>query len=129
MLARHHDKKYDINKLIKACKKSGKVAVRKKAQDDAKLLGFATQSHILSFLSKGELEDLEHDNTAELNDGPDAGTTFDAYSFRVGPKYIYIAFYQRPNGVWIVKSFHEPRVGGRAPSLSHTPFAGLEELI
>jgi hypothetical protein len=107
----------------------GRVFVKKDAREDAKNFGFLTQSNILSFISVGVFEDLKHENTEHLDLGPDAGITFDAYTFRVGPKYVYFAFYKRQNSTWVIKSFHTPSHGEKAPSLSHTPFAMLEELL
>jgi hypothetical protein len=128
MVARHRTPFYKLSELVKACSLPGKVFVRKDAKEDAKSFGFDTQDRLLRFIANNVFEDLKHENTDELDFGQDVGTTFDAYLFRVGPKYVYFAFYKKQSGVWIIKSFHTPTVGESAPSLSHSPFAMLEEL-
>jgi hypothetical protein len=104
------------------------VHVTKKAKDDAKGFGFETETRIINFVSIGVFEEIKHDNTDVLDHDPDKGTPFDAYTFRIGPKYVYLAFYKRPNGVWIIKSFHIPQFGNRVLPLTHSPFKLLEGL-
>ena len=128
MVARSSGSYYKFADFICDCEVSGRVIIRKNALQDAKQFGFETQSRVLDFLSSGELEDLTHDNTECLDSGTDAGSPFDAYTFRIGPKCVYLAFYKRQNGVWVIKSFHSPDFGEKATSLSHTPFACLEVL-
>jgi hypothetical protein len=122
--------------LVKACralvKSKGapvKVYANKKVVSDATRFGLDNQSKIIDFVSGNVFPDLEHENTNELDsDHPDAGITFDAYYFRINPsQYIYFAFYKKPNGNWIIKSFHPPTKGPHAPPLCHTPFAMLKE--
>jgi hypothetical protein len=104
------------------------VRVRKQARADAKKFGFETDTRVIDFISLGVFEDIEFDNSGTLDHDPDRGTPFDAYIFRIGPKYVYFAFYQRQNGVWIIKSFHTPHVGEKAPQLSYSPFKLLDGL-
>lgn len=122
MVVRSRGPCYDISDLVKDCSTPGKVVVRKKARQDAKCYGFETQQRIIDFVSNDVFEDLEHQNTDVLDHEPDKGTAFDAYVFRIGPKYVYFAFFKRPNGMWVIKSFHPPQVGEHASPLSHTPF-------
>jgi hypothetical protein len=103
------------------------VRVSKQAKDDAKGFGFGTETRIIEFVSLGVFESIEHNNTDVLDHDPDKGSPFDAYIFRIGPtKHVYFAFYKRHNGVWIIKSFHLPTFGDKAPPLSHSPFKLLE---
>jgi hypothetical protein len=104
------------------------VFVRKTAREGAKHFGFETQTRIIGFVSTGVFEEIEHDNTDNLDFGPDLGIPFDAYIFKIGPKYVYFAFYKRPNDIWVIKSFHPPEKGGKAAPLSHSPFIALEGL-
>ncbi len=121
---------YDLEELIADCA-TNKVSVTKQAREDAKEhYSLMDQAQILDFLSMGDFknQELDHDSTDELDKGNDAGTTFDAYTFRMGlKKYVYFAFYRRRNGFWIVKSFHPPQKGKRTAVLSHTPFANFLE--
>jgi hypothetical protein len=126
MVAQSRTPYYDLSDLVKSCAICGAVRVRKQAKDDAKSFGFATETRIIDFVSVGVFEDIEHNNTDVLNHDPDQGTPFDAYIFRIGPKHVYFAFYKRPNGVWIIKSFHLPQFGDKAPPLFHSPFKLLE---
>jgi hypothetical protein len=128
MVARSSGPYYNLPEMIGDCAVSGRVIIRKDALKDARQFGLDTQARVLDFLSAGVLEDLTHDNTECLDSGGDAGTLFDAYIFKSGPKFVYFAFYRRHNGVWVIKSFHSPDFGEKAPSLSHTPFACLEVL-
>lgn len=128
MVARPRGPYYLLSDIVKSCSIPGKVRARKKAREDAKYFGFETETRIIQFLSLGDFEDIEHNNSDVLDHDPDKGTPFDAYIFRIGPKYVYFAFYQRPNGTWIIKSFHTPQVGDKAPQLSHSPFKLLEGL-
>lgn len=128
MVARSRGPCYDISDFVRDCATPGRVIVRKTAREDAKHFGFETQTRIIDFVSIGVFEEIEHDNTDELDLGPDAGITFDAYIFRIGPKYVYFAFYKKPTGIWVIKSFHIPQTGDKAPPLSHAPFKILEGL-
>ena len=95
---------YDLEELIADCA-TNKVSVTKQAREDAKEhYSLMDQAQILDFLSMGDFknQELDHDSTDELDKGNDAGTTFDAYTFRMGlKKYVYFAFYRRRNGFWI----------------------------
>lgn len=129
MVAKSVGPDYDFGELVAACSVPGKVYVRKDAIEDAKKFGLGTKNNILAFVANGIFEDLKHQNTDVLDFPPDKGTTFDAYYFRIGPKYVYFAFYKNPTkDLWIIKSFHPPEHGENCPSLSHTPFAMLENL-
>lgn len=128
MTPQSHGPYYELLELCRACRNKGKVRARKKAKEDAKLFNFETEKRLIDFISIGEFEELEHQNTGELDHDPDKGIVFDAYIFRIGPKYVYFAFYRRNNGLWIIKSFHTPKVGGKASSLTHTPFKLLKDL-
>lgn len=135
MVARSRDPYYELSDLVKSCAIQSRVHLRKKlvnvtkkAKDDAKYFGLEPEPRIISFVSIGVFEEIKHDNTDILDHDPDKGTPFDAYTFRIGPKYVYLAFYKRPNGVWIIKSFHIPRFGDRVPPLTHSPFKLLEGL-
>lgn len=129
MVARSRRLCYDFSELIADCSVPGRVFVRKKAKDHAKChYNLETESRILGFLSLDDFPEIEHDNTDVLDEGPDAGITFDAYTFKIGQKYVYFAFYRRPNGKWVVKSFHPPEVGDKAPSLCNNAFKLLENL-
>lgn len=121
---------YKLSDFVRDCSTPGKAFVRKSAKADAKcFFDFETQERILSFLSKGDFDDIEHQNSDMLDHDPDKGTPFDAYQFKIGPKYVYFAFYQRGNGNWVIKSFHPPHVGEKAPQLSHTPFKNVLERL
>ncbi|MDO8947344.1 MAG: hypothetical protein Q7U88_09315 [Desulfocapsaceae bacterium] len=136
MTPQSRDPYYKLSDLVKSCAIQSRVHVRKKlvhvtkkAQDDAKGFGFVTETRIITFVSIGVFEEIKLDNTDVLDHDPDKGTPFDAYTFRIGPnKYVYLAFYQKPNGVWIIKSFHIPQFGDRTPPLTHSPFKLLEGL-
>lgn len=128
MVARSRGPYYQLADIVKSCSVPGKVHPRKKAKDDAKNFGFETGKRIIEFISLGVFEDIEFDNSDVLDHEPDKGTPFDAYTLRIGPKYVYFAFYRRPNGTWIIKSFHTPNVGEKAPQLSQSPFKILEGL-
>ena len=120
---------YNIKNLVKDCKKPNRVKVMKRAKDDAKEhYGLETEARIISFIAVGEFTDILHDNTDELDHDPDAGTTFDAYTFKIGSKSVYFAFYKRHTDIWIVKSFHPPEHGERAQPLRNSPFTLLERL-
>lgn len=128
MVARSRGPYYHLSDIVKSCSVPGMVHVRKKATDDAQNFGFETATRIIEFISIGVFEDIELDNSDVLDHEPDKGTPFDAYIFRIGPKHVYFAFYKRPNGTWIIKSFHTPNIGEKAPQLSHSPFNLLEGL-
>lgn len=128
MMVRSRNPYYQLSDIVKSCSVSGKVRVRKQAKDDAKNFGFETEKRIIDFISLNEFEDIRFDNSDTLDHDPDKGTPFDAYIFKIGPKYVYFAFYQRPNGSWIIKSFHTPCLGEKAPQLSHLPFKLLGEM-
>ncbi|WP_281184187.1 hypothetical protein [Trichlorobacter lovleyi] len=128
MVAKSRGPCYDIAELVADCLVPGKVIVRTRARETAKEYGFSTQARIVSFISTGAFEKLEHDNTDEIDFGTDAGITFDAYTFKIGPKPVYIAFYKRLAGIWVVKSFHPPEKGPMAPNLTYHAFEALEVL-
>ena len=87
-----------------------------------------TETELLYFLAHYDFADLELDNSNQL-DKSENHEPFDAYTFSLGTKNVYLAFYQRANGLWIIKSFHPPKVGEKAPMLSHNPFGMLRGLI
>jgi hypothetical protein len=118
---------YELEDIVNACSNSTKVFATGKAKKAAKEhFGLQTETAILQFVHNNVFEELEHQNTDKLDKGPDAGTFFDAYIFRIGPKYVYFAFYKRPD-VWIIKSFHPPDFGDKASPLSSKPFKELLE--
>lgn len=119
---------YALADLLQACSIPGKVVVRKSAKEDAKKFGFDSQARILEFLAIGEFEEIELENSGTLDHGPDVGVNFDAYIFKLGTKHVYLAFYKRHTGVWVIKSFHVPSMGEKASSLSQKPFIVLERL-
>lgn len=128
MVARQHGPHYDFSKFISCCKVVGKVKPTKAAREDAKLhFNLLTESELLKFLACYNFDDLELDNS-ELLDKSQDHEPFDAYTFRINEKFVYLAFYQRANGLWIIKSFHPPKFGDKAPSLSHNPFGKLRGL-
>lgn len=129
MVARQHGPHYVFSVFISCCKIIGKVKPTKAAREDAKLhYNLLTESELLDFLAHYDFVDLELDNSEFLDKSQDH-EPFDAYTFRINEKYVYLAFYQRTNGLWIVKSFHPPKVGDKAPALSHNPFGALRGLI
>ncbi|ABQ27515.1 hypothetical protein [Geotalea uraniireducens] len=129
MVARSHGPHYNFSKFIASCKIVGKVKPNKASREDAKLhYSLMTETELLSFLAHYDFPDLELDNSEQLDKSPNH-EPFDAYTFRINDKYVYLAFYQRSNGLWIIKSFHPPKVGDKAPSLSHNPFGVLRGLI
>lgn len=129
MVARSHGPHYDFSELIANCKIVGKVKPTKTAREDAKQhYSLMTETELLSFLAHYDFVDLELENSDQL-DKSQHHEPFDAYTFRINAKYVYLAFYQRANGLWIIKSFHPPKVGEKAPSLSHNPFGMLRGLI
>lgn len=129
MVARQHGPHYDFSEFIACCKIVGKVKPTKAAREDAKLhFNLMTETELLYFLTHYDFVDLELDNS-ELLDKSQDHEPFDAYTFKINEKYAYLAFYQRANGLWIIKSFHPPKVGNKAPSLSHNPFGVLRGLI
>jgi hypothetical protein len=127
MVARSRKRHYKLEELYAACLSPGKVRVTGRAKRQAaECFNLEDEATILGFISLGDLQGLVHQNTDELDNGPDAGVTFDAYLFKIGPDSVYFAFYQRPStGVWIIKSFHPPDHGPDAPSLSYKPFGQL----
>jgi len=129
MVAKPQSPCYKLSALVRACPLiPKKVFVRKSAKETAKhFFGLETEERILGFLAQGVFEEIEHNNTDTLNHDPDKGTSFDAYIFKIGPKYVYFAFYQRRNGNWVIKSFHPPNFGEKAPPLTQTPFIFLGE--
>lgn len=118
---------YKLSDLIEACTLRTKVSIRSKALEDAKKFGLETAIKIKEFVANGEFDEITHVSTGELNHPPDMGVTYDAYEFRLGPRYVYFAFYVRQNGMWIIKSFHEPEKGNHSVPLSHNPFLSLME--
>lgn len=129
MVARQHGPHYKFSKFISCCKMAGKVKPTKAAREDAKEhFNLQTESELLNFLAHYEFVELELDNS-EFLDKSQEHEPFDAYTFKINEKYAYLAFYQRANGLWIIKSFHPPKVGDKAPSLSHNPFGILRGLI
>lgn len=129
MVARKHGPHYKFSKFKASCKIVGKVKPTKTAREDAKLhFNLMTETELLNFLAHNDFVDLELDNSELLDKSPDH-EPFDAYTFKINQKYAYLAFYQRANGLWIIKSFHPPEVGDKAPSLSHNPFGILRGLI
>lgn len=129
MVARSRGPCYDISDLVRDCSFPGRVIVRKTARESAKQhFDLITQERIIDFVSNGVFEEIEYENTDEIDEGSDSGATFDAHIFRIGPKHVYFAFYKRSNGIWVIKSFHPPEYGNKAPLLSHNPFASLEVL-
>lgn len=124
--------RYDRSAFVRACSIPGGARIRKEAREDAKrYFDFETETRILGYIACGGLDDeLQHDNTAPLENGPpqDIGRPVDGYTFRMGDKYVYIAFYVNFKGLWIIKSLHPPTVGERTPSLTYKAFASLEDL-
>lgn len=100
MVARSSGPFYNLHELVVDSSVEGKVFVRKDAVNDARQFGFETKTMVLRFIANGSFDEIDHDNTERLDSGPDAGTFFDAYIFRLGPKFVYFAFYKRPNGTW-----------------------------
>lgn len=128
MVVKSREPCYELSDLVKCCGTIGMVRVRKKAREDARKFGFETETRIIEFISLGVFEEIKFENSNLLDYNPDEGTPFDAYIFKIGPKYIYFSFYRRANGTWIIKSFHTPQLGDKAPELSHSPFKLLEGL-
>jgi hypothetical protein len=128
MVARPRGPCYNISDLVRDCSVPGRVIVRKTAREEAKQFGFETQTRIIEFVSNGVFDEIDRDNTDKLDFGPDTGILFDAYIFRIGPKYVYFAFYKRHTGIWVIKSFHPPEIGDKAPPLFYAPFKSLEGL-
>lgn len=129
MLAKQQGPYYDLSVFVKACSAKRKIVfVRRAPRADAKsYFGLETEKRILGFLSQGEFVEIEHENTNTLDHDPDKGVVFDAYTFKIGLKFVYFAFYKRSNGTWVIKSFHPPQVGEKSPPLTHTPFTILGE--
>lgn len=122
---------YNVLEFIKACKAKDAVWVWPTARNGARdSFSLFPDSKILGLIVNDKLPDRKFDNTAPLEKGPpqDIGKPVDAYTFSIGPKYVYIAFYKNFKNKWIIKSFHPPQYGERVPELTHNPFLELEEL-
>lgn len=130
MIARSAGPHHDCSAFIQACALPGAVYMTKVAREDAKShFAFQTQLEVLDFIAHGGLQEPVFDNSTPLSKGPaqDIGRLVDAYTFSYGKKTVYLAFYLNFKNIWIVKSFHPPRLGERGVALSHYPFASLKE--
>jgi hypothetical protein len=127
---------YKLSTFLRACSLKRAANVRKLAMADAKKhFDLYPESELLKFIAKGRLENMKHDNTSTLDYDPpnnkDVGKPVDAYTFNIGPKHGYIAFYLNFSGKWIVKSFHPPVHGPNSKDnkeLTHNPFQILGEM-
>ncbi len=103
---------YDVDAFLKACKgrKSSRVVVLKKAQNDAKNdFGLKTSGEILRFIANDGLEQLEFVNSKlwENNPDPSKPMIVDGYEFVSLMKRGYVAFmFNTITGYWTIKSFH-----------------------
>lgn len=89
-----------------------RVFVSRDAESDAgRIFHLRPKTEILSFIARGALEDLKFQNTEPWRSNPTQSLVMvDAYGFRTGTIYGYIAFLQRPNKTdvrWLIKSFKE----------------------
>lgn len=128
MVARKNGSHYDISEFIKSCGAKNLVLITTAARKDAKFhFNLYPDSRILGFIANDELLDLQFDNFNLLEKGSpqDIGKPVDAYTFCMGPKYVYIAFYKNFKDEWVIKSFHPPKFGENVPTLTHNPFGLL----
>lgn len=101
---------YDFIEFIRDCS-AGKAQVTGKALSTARLdFGLTTQRDVLSFIGSGGLERPVAANLAaplEKNPFLPIEITVDSYDFFSGVKYGYLAYWRRPDGLWVIKSFKE----------------------
>jgi len=94
--------------FIKACGEAGEVIVVTEAMDTARDdFGLATKKDLLEFITNNGLQVPRPINRAPLKNNPDPNNPMlvDAYDFRSGKKFGYMAIYRGPTGKWILKSF------------------------
>lgn len=128
MVARKSGPYYKLSAFISACRSQGTVLIWPTARTEAKqYFSLFPDNLICGIIYNDKLPNFEFDNTANLQKGPpqDIGKPVDAYTFSIGNKYVYIAFYKSHKGKWIIKSFHPPKVGERTATLTHNPFSIL----
>jgi len=92
-----------------ACGQGDTVTVSNDAQDDARdYFHLRNELAIRDFIFNNGLENLEFIDTKPWRNNPDPNVTImiDAYSFRSGLRYGYIAFFNNKKiGKWRIKSF------------------------
>ena len=119
---------YDLAVFVEACADVNMVAVRDKAQADArKYFKLNTKIALLYFIHNGGLEDPRHYNTKPWDKNPsnDSVIMIDAYGFFSGMIYGYIAFRFNANtNQWYIKSFKL----NRDPDPRNLPFSVLRGL-
>lgn len=118
---------YDLDEFIEECRK-GQVRVNSEAKVTAATdFHLYTEADILGFISNGGLEGAIFKDTKKKQKWPTAPSSppapmVDAYSFLSIGKRGYLAFYQAPNGQWILKSFKQDQFGA-----TFLPFEQLRE--
>ena len=123
------DPAYKLEEFILACKDILRVAVRDRAQKDARdHFKLNTKKELLRLISANVMESLCHINTKLWERNPNLHNIImiDAYSFYSGKKFGYVAFrYNITNDTWFIKSFKL----NREPDPRNRPFEGLEKLM
>ncbi len=122
-----------LTTFTRACSLKGAVIVKKVPRRDAKdHFSLYPESMLLEFIANGGLENIKPDDTSTLDydppNGTDVGKPVYSYTFKIGPKHGYIAFYVNSRDKWVVKSFHPPvygRHGEANKELTHNPFQKL----
>ena len=106
---------YNLDELKTACGKTDAVYhvfLRPKAEEDARrVFKLKNKTEVWKFIANGGIDDAKFQNTEELRECNYTQKVFvDAYNFKTGAIYGYIAFYRVPNPQkesWMIKSFKE----------------------
>lgn len=122
---------YDIEKLIKACKKKTSTVIVLNGNLDkaCEFFDLCTISEIVAFIGNGGCENLEFVNTKLWDNNPNKSIEIkvDSYEFTTNNKKGYLAFmYNNKTKKWIIKSFHTAFSDSKDDEL-YMPFKDLLE--